>query len=195
MINPNFKAMLTQIDELVSNVLQKGGHDTQGVEIVKVGLSQFLMYLSASDGKIEWSEADNISQYLGLNITPEAVNQFIREQNIYSTKFEQTVPLAFQVLVEADNLLWDNGSRETCSADMLLNLYKAIGEELINADNDVNDTEMQDYTIYINMLSNYIMQNDKFKQQGSVYTGLHKNTGNNSVDAPVKSGVSAPRKR
>lgn len=195
MINQNLKTLLAKVDELVSNILQNSGHDTQNVEIAKMGVVQFMMYLSASDGKIEWSEADNISQYLGLSITPEAVNKFIREQNIYSTKFEETVPLAFQALVNADNLLWDNGSRETCSADMLLNLYKAIGEELIKADNDVNDAEMQDYNIYINMLSNYIMQNDKFKQQGGVYTGLHKNTGENSVDAPVKSGVSAPRKR
>lgn len=195
MINQNLKTLLAKVDELVSNILQNSGHDTKNVEIAKMGVVQFMMYLSASDGKIEWSEADNISQYLGLSITPEAVNKFIREQNIYSTKFEETVPLAFQALVNADNLLWDNGSRETCSADMLLNLYKAIGEELIKADNDVNDSEMQDYNIYINMLSNYIMQNDKFKQQGGVYTGLHKNTGENSVDAPVKSGVSAPRKR
>ena len=44
-------------------------------------------------------------------------------------------------------------------------------------------------------LENYINQNDKFKQNGAIYTGLTKNKGGLGVDAPIKSGVSAPRKR
>lgn len=195
MINPKYKAVLNQIDDLLSDIFKKTGNDLGDTKIARLNLAQFMMYLSASDGKIEWSEVDNISKYLDVDLTPEAVNKFIREQNIYSTKFEQEVPVALQALVSADNLLWDNGKRDTCSAEMLLTLYKAVGIELINTDGDVDDNEKQDYNIYIDMLSNYVMANDKFKQQGGVYTGLQKNTGNDSVDAPIKSGVSAPRKR
>lgn len=195
MVNPQLRVLAEKLGELVDNVFQKAGADAHDGQVAKFELAQFMMYLSASDGKIEWSEVNNISQYLGLNLTPEAVNKLIRDNNIYSTEFEQKVPLSFQAVVNADNVLWDNGERETCAADMMLTLYKAVGDELIKADNDVDTNEQQDFSIYINMLENYINQNDKFKQNGGIYTGLKKNTGSSGVDAPIKSGVSAPRKR
>ena len=194
MINQELKELFNNVSGLIDNALKMAGLDEGQGKLARVDLAEFLMYLSASDGKIEWSEASNISEYLGMDLPPEGINQFIRENNIYSTEFEQKVPLSFQILVDADNMLWDNGKRNTCAADILLKIYKMTGEELIKADDDIDDNEMQDYQIYIDMLTNYIMQNDKFKQQGGVYTGLQKNTGN-SVDAPIKSGVAAPRKR
>ena len=103
------------------------------------------------------------------------MNGVIREQNIYSTEFEQKIPLTFQVVVKCDNLLWDNGKRSECSADLALKLYKAAGEELLATDGNVDANERQDFNIYINMLKNYINQNDKFKQNGAIYTGLTKN--------------------
>ncbi|MDD6685880.1 MAG: hypothetical protein PUE47_08900 [Lachnospiraceae bacterium] len=195
MINPQLKMLAEKFGELVDDVFQNAGADAHDGQVAKFELAQFMMYLSASDGKIEWSEVNNISQYLGLNLTPEAVNQLIREGNIYSTEFEQKVPLSFQAVVNADNVLWDNGERETCTADMLLNLYKAVGEELIKADNDVDNNEQQDFNIYITMLDNYINDNDKYKKNGCVYTGIKKGTGSSGIDIPLKSGVSAPRKR
>lgn len=59
------------------------------------------MYLSASDGKIEWNEANNIAEYLEMPATPEVVNGVIREQNIYSTEFEKKYPSLFRWLLSA----------------------------------------------------------------------------------------------
>lgn len=197
MINPQLKLMVDKLSDLIDTILEKGGADISEIrgKALKIDLARYMMYLSASDGKIEWSEANNISQYLEMNLPPEAVNQLIRNNNIYSTDFEQEVPGSCKAIVSADNALWDNGDRETCGADLLLTVYKAVGEELIKADNDVDDNEKQDYTIYINTLENYINGNDKFKMGGGVYTGLKKNSSGSRVDAPMKSGVSAPRKR
>ena len=80
-------------------------------------------------------------------------------------------------------------SSDVCSSDL------AAGEELLATDGNVDANERQDFNIYINMLENYINQNDKFKQNGAIYTGLTKNQGGLGVDAPIKSGVPAPRKR
>lgn len=195
MVNQQLKVTVNEMGHLVDIALKKVGVEADGMQVAKVELAEFLMYLSASDGKIEWNEANNIAEYLEMPATPEVVNGVIREQNIYSTEFEQKIPLTFQVVVKCDNLLWDNGKRSECSADLALKLYKAVGEELLATDGNVDANERQDFNIYINMLENYINQNDKFKQNGAIYTGLTKNQGGLGVDAPIKSGVSAPRKR
>lgn len=195
MVNQQLKMTVNEMGHLVDIALKKVGVEADGMQVAKVELAEFLMYLSASDGKIEWNEANNIAEYLEMPATPEVVNGVIREQNIYSTEFEQKIPLTFQVVVKCDNLLWDNGKRSECSADLALKLYKAVGEELLATDGNVDANERQDFNIYINMLENYINQNDKFKQNGAIYTGLTKNQGGLVVDAPIKSGVSAPRKR
>lgn len=195
MVNQQLKVAVNEMGHLVDIALKQVGVEADGMQVAKVELAEFLMYLSASDGKIEWNEANNIAEYLEMPATPEVVNGVIREQNIYSTEFEKKIPLTFQVVVKCDNLLWDNGKRSECSADLALKLYKAEGEELLATDGNVDANERQDFNIYINMLENYINQNDKFKQNGAIYTGLTKNQGGLGVDAPIKSGVPAPRKR
>lgn len=41
------------------------------------------------------------------NFTTDEIHQFIVENKIYSTKFEETVPLSMKVFVRADNAIYD----------------------------------------------------------------------------------------
>lgn len=53
-----------------------------------------LMYLSAADGKIAWQESAFIRDYMEYNLTTDEIHQFIVEEQIYSTEFEEKVPLS-----------------------------------------------------------------------------------------------------
>jgi len=196
MINYKLKELLENFSGVVGDVIKNMDLDIDEPEKLAVNeLIAYMMYLSASAGKIQWSEERNISEYMDMKISPENINKILRDTDIYSTEFEQRVPISLRSVVHADSTLWDNGDRDTCLAEGLLFLYQQIGQELIESDSNVDEAEKSDYKTYINMMTDYIMEHDKFKLDEGVSTGLKKNSGNNYVDAPTKSGVSAPRKK
>ncbi len=160
----------------------------------RIEMGMFMMYLSASDGQISWDEASIISDICELDLSPNDLGRFIREFNIYSTEFEQTVPVTFRMVVQADNDMFaseidSSGSEAMLGTEAMLGAYKAIGEALIKSDGDVDVDEVNDYKIYINMLEEY---RDKNCGASGGATGFVKK--GSSVSAPAKGGVIAPKK-
>lgn len=190
--------MVERLKELVDNMCiasakvgEMGGLEPEKVKTVaRMELGMFMMYLSASDGEISWDEAKLISQICDLNLTPTTMGDFIRENNIYSTEFEQKVPITLQLMVTADNKLLEAGN-ETSGSDALISTYETVGKCLINVDGTVDDNEAVDYRIYTQMLAEYRDKN--YKGANSSATGFTKNKGT-STSVPTKSGVAAPRK-
>lgn len=185
-----------QLKELVDNLCD--AIDTLGAntslpdgtgKAARMEMGMFMMYLSASDGQISWDEAKIISDICELNLSPNDLGKFIRENNIYSTEFEQKVPVTLQIMVQADNALLAAGNN-TSGSKAMIGTYKAVGEALIKSDGDVDDNEVNDYKIYINMLEEYRDNNYNGASGGA--TGFVKKGG--SVSAPTKGGVIAPKK-
>lgn len=190
MINMEIKNLIDTMASGIAQTIRTYDLSIQDPEkLVKSELAAYMMYLSASDGKITWNEANIISEYIDVSVTPQKINAVLHEENIYSTKFEKHVPASFGMTVTADNILWDLGKRGLCAADVLLLIYKKVGKEIIYADGDADDNEIADYQTYIGMLTDYILENDRYKTNGGVYTGLKKDTGTDSGE-----GISAPRK-
>lgn len=185
----NLLDLTTQMfDSLASAVGLEG--DVGKVARFEVG--KFMMYLSASDGEIKWSEASAISTLCEMNLSPDTIGEFIRENNIYSIEFEKTVPVTLQLIVKADNILLENNMLEEDidGPKLLIDLYKYAADCFIGYDGDVDVNEENDKHIYISMMENYINENSS-RRKSSVL-GFSKNSGNDS--APVKSGVTAPKK-
>ncbi len=160
-------------------------------QAAKIELAQVLMYLSASDGEIKWAEASFISYVCGINLTPDTMANFIRENDIYSVRFEKSVPAVFKVAVTLDNMIVANGLDIQDISALLIETYKGVGRALMQADNDVDDNENNDLFIYLDMLEDYANSNSDRRKKS--VTGFTKNTG--PVKVPPKSGVSAPQKR
>lgn len=152
-------------------------------------LSLFLMYLSASDGEIKLSEATAISDLCGINLTPQQLATIIRENDIYSTEFENKAPICLRIAVVIDNYLYENhlfallGADDVDLAMALITAYKAAAVYLIKADNDIDNNELSDMQIYVNMLEDYYNENSS-RCKVSV-SGFTKNM----------SGVSVPPKK
>ena len=120
-------------------------------DIVRMELGMFMMYLSASDGTIKWDEAHLISDMCNLDLTPNNIGDFIRKNNIYSTEFEQKLPVTFELMVKVDNALYDAGRSDLSVSDSLLDTYKALGQAIIQSDREVDDNEVKDYKIFISI--------------------------------------------
>lgn len=78
-----------QLKELVDNLCD--AIDTLGAntslpdgtgKAARMEMGMFMMYLSASDGQISWDEAKIISDICELNLSPNDLGKFIRENNI-----------------------------------------------------------------------------------------------------------------
>lgn len=139
-------------------------------ECIKAELITYLMYLSAADGTIAWQEARFIRDYMEYDFTIEEINQLIVKKQIYSTKFEEKVPLSIQVLVKSDNMIYDAGLDVGVFNDLSLSgslylVFEELGNEFIACDGEVSDNEIRDLTKYLNMLKNYINSEIKDKNK------------------------------
>ena len=185
MNHSELKELVDNMCDIVEQVGTQGGLNEGVGNAARMELGMFMMYLSASDGTIEWEEADFISEMCNLNLNPNNVADFIRENNIYSTEFETKVPITFQIMVKADNELKKLGIDKSGS-EILLQTYKIVGKILVDVDDDIDDNEASDYTIYINMLERY---RDANLLGGSGVSGFTKN-GSSSVSVPSTIGSS-----
>jgi hypothetical protein len=195
MVNPQLKHLVDVMCGIMESFGKDHGLDSGVGDAAKFELASFMMYLSASDGTIRWEEASVISELCDLALTPETLGDFIRKHNIYSTEFEKKVPLSFQMMVDLDNAIIKAGVSpdEATGSSGLLDVYKAVGGELIQSDGDIHDNEVSDYNTYIEMLEEYRAKN--FIGDESKTTGFVKNSGASSVSAPPKTGsVEAPKK-
>lgn len=188
------KNLINSLVKVMHTVGEIAGFDdpSDAANGVKVEIAMFLMYLSASDGEIKWEEASTISELCDLNLTPQSLSDFIRENNIYSTEFENKVPISLKLLVTVDNQIVENNMENEVDAgyDTLINAYYEIAKVFMASDDDVDINEKNDCNIYLDMMRNYVKQNS-IRGKKSV-SGFVKNTG--GVSAPTKSGVSAPKK-
>lgn len=187
------KKLIDSLASAVDNIGSLVGVEEVSGKAVKLEMAMFMMYLSASDGEIGWSEASMISDLCEVNLTPQNVGKIIRENNIYSTEFESRVPITLKIVITMDNKLLEMGMGDDLPdvPTVVVDTYKAVAETLINADGDADDSEQTDCHIYLDMLEDYV-NNNSVRRKASV-SGFKKNSG--SVSAPTKSGVSAPKKK
>lgn len=160
-------------------------------DAVRMEIAMFMMYLSASDGIIQWDEAKAIGEICGLgSLTPSKLGGFIRDNKIYTTEFENKVPLSLTIMVKVDNVLSENEDFDTdaSASAALISTYKTVGQALILSDGDADENEINDYNIYIGMMEKYREENYVGAQNSA--SGFSKN----GVVAPNKGGVIAPKK-
>ena len=145
------------LDEGPFGLAQNTDSDTTLKKCIQVELCSYLMYLSAADGKIAWQEASFIRDYLDYDLTVDDIHQIIIENEIYSTEFEEKVPLSMKVLVNVDNALYKaNGYNDQLGSELLLTLFEGLGKEFLVCNADVSENEIRDLSIYLTMLRNYI---------------------------------------
>jgi surface protein len=141
------------------------------IKTTRLELGQFAMYLSASDGTVGEEEAKFISDVMTIDMTPNQIGAYIRENNIYSTQFEQTVPTMFDLFVKTEKMLRLLNNPNASIAHLILPLYEATGETLTYIDCQQSENEKTDYEIYINMLKRHL---DTELGTGSAAAGFTK---------------------
>ena len=168
---------------LIKDAIDKYGDDLEVsgedfYKVLKTELAFFMMYLSASDGEIKREEAELISNVWDTALMPSKIVDFIERNNIYSTEFENKVPISFRTVIKLDNELESNGLKATLT-DSLLSVYILAGKGIVHVDGDNCDheNELTDYNIYIDMLKEYRDNNLISPMGKDALIGILKNIG------------------
>lgn len=126
----------------------------------------FLSYLSASDGTISDYEAKFIGDYFSYSITANKLKEYIENNHTYTTEFENTVPLTFKLLLKYDNSSFENnGILASSNSEAYIKVFECLGKEFLVCDGEATSDEIENFTIYTNMLKNYKKQNAKFSDK------------------------------
>ena len=157
------KRMLNKIYELCDSfedtplAPRKHGADIDMRKVMFMDLVKYIMYLSASDGRIGQREAEYLADLTDIKMTTSQIREFIEEQNIYSTKFESEAPLILKILVATENLLFANDADlEALASDILVKFFEIVGKELCEIDCEFSTNERSDMNIYLNTMRGYI---------------------------------------
>lgn len=153
----DFKALIEALYDEVDKIGTVIGKKNYHTEVAREMLD-YLMYLAIADAKIEWTEILKIGVYLGItDLNPQNIEVYIKENNIYSEKFENTIPSFFKILADHDNIIYskDSSNKKLLSEIMRL-IYKALGKELVASDGDVNRYEYTCFYVYDNLLNDYL---------------------------------------
>lgn len=129
-------------------------------DVLRLDVAQYLMYLSASDGKIDENEVTVYQVVTGFGDNASKIVDAIKRNKIYSTTFESTVPLSLKTAVEAEyKLLRVTGeSRDVTLPELVVDLFESIGTLLIQADGGVTYNERRDFNIYMDTLRGYMRE-------------------------------------
>ena len=133
-------------------------------EVLQVDIAEFIMYLTASDGRVSIAEVETYRYITGFGgETIESVKNFIEENGIYSYDFESEPPLILKLFLKAENNAILRGLRpqEYSLLDGLEALYEAIGKVVISSDGGISYNERRDYNIYLKTIHDFIEENKR----------------------------------
>ena len=159
--------MDSSIKKIIDSVLDfcevlEGVVDLEEISVkqaVNLDLMQYLLYLSAADGHIADEEAQFIKDYFGWDLKPDEWKRFIQDRHIYSTSFEEKIPVSLTIFVKAYKaaIRINNDFPDIC--DMYIEMFEAVGMYLIASDGNCDKQEMQDWNTYMDNLKSYVADN------------------------------------
>ena len=157
----NIANLCDTIDE--HDLWEKPSHMTITLrEIFQHDVANFIMYLSAADGRLSAEEVQAyrvITGYGGDNV--DTIKKHIEENNIYSMDFESEPPLIMKLLSKAErNAVMCGASFESSVLKLVARFYGLIGQIIISIDGGITYNEKRDYNIIMDTINGFAADHD-----------------------------------
>ncbi len=157
--------LFNQIDRK-TGIMRKAGSDKELANVLKYELSSFLMCLSAADGRISRIEAQMIRDYFGIEFYPIHIKEFIKSNNIGDKHYFDAPPECLRIAVMVDNFMIEKDIRiEKGISEIVVELFKVFGKEMVNADDKVKLEEQNVWSAYITMMMQYVVDKSKLYEK------------------------------
>lgn len=138
-----------------------GEGDIDFEDMFKADVFDYLAYLAASDGVLSLADVTFINEVLGLKFNPGILDRKIKDRNIYSKEFENSVPMSFKLMIAIDNVIDnmdDKPDNMVCDGYkfMLVLLTKHLIAKNGRSMDDAMPTEKENIVIYFSTLQDYM---------------------------------------
>ena len=121
-------------------------------------ITNFIMYLIASDRSINVEEVEVYRRLTGYEDTMDTIKHNIEEGTVLSCEFQSNIPMSLRLLVNATNRLTPH-DLDVDIAHILegyIATFVFVGREIMCADNCVTFQERRDFELYIKNMILYI---------------------------------------
>lgn len=203
----DIKRYLTALGEVLDTVEDRINmpDELSGVslkELFNIELHSYFMYLAAADGKITSSERDFMNTLFSKNMSIQDYVKFVNDNNIYSTDFEDRLPITLRLVVAFDAkmqiLSAITGKSIEPFCPKLMQFYLEAGKAFIACDGDVNPQEIEDLKTYVgkvadslsNLLGSSSKSDDSENDEAVGFIGGKKGGASNRI-----SELSQPTRR
>lgn len=134
-------------------------------------LIMFFLYLSATDGKVSFEEERIINELFENNFSANEYANLIKECNIYSSDFENSIPISIRYSIEFDKMEFSNIS----VTEMIIDFFESSGTALISCDG-ITRNEQYELDNYICKLRNFATQNSTQMLIKTTSNTIHNNS-------------------
>lgn len=160
-MNQTLKTLIDRTQEVCDKIDALNGNNGELKlrDMLAKDFVSYVLYLSASDGKIDEQESKFLYEYFGIKLTPDEMAKYIEDNEIYSVEFEREVPKSLKVFTKFDSVLIEKGVTaitQVFSSELLIIIFRGIGEAMIRIDGEVDGSEIADWQMYIAMLDSYV---------------------------------------
>ena len=139
-------------------------------DITRIEIFQFIAYLAASDDTVKKEETDFINLYFDTEWTPQTLAAYLMANGIHNDGFDKMIPLSLEILVQADNVLIQEGLlRKQTISETLICLYQLLGEMFIKSSPHPTKWEASDLASYMDLLDGFVNENltEKHRNQNT----------------------------
>lgn len=160
-VKKDFDGLCAVFDKLEEiGALDRFSEDISCRDVLRFDVARFLMYLSAADGRIDENEVTVYQVVTGYGDNASEIIDTIKNQQIYSTTFESTVPISLKKAIEAQYKLLRvmEQTQEVTLPELFVDMFERIGTLLIEADGGITYTERRDFNIYMDTLRGYLRE-------------------------------------
>ena len=140
--------------------------------ILQHDIANFIMYLSASDGRLSMEEVQAYRVITGFGGDDfDSIKRHIKENNIYSMDFESEPPLIMKLLSQAERrALLYGADFKSSILDLVVTVYRLIGTVIISIDGGISYSEKRDFGIIMNTIEGYAKDHSITGDSWSIFT-------------------------
>jgi len=131
-------------------------------QVFEYDVASFIMYLSASDGRLSSEEVQAyrvITGFGGDNV--ETIKKHIEENHIYSMDFESEPPLIMKLLSKAErNAIMCGAKFESSILKLMVSFYELVGQIIVTIDGGITYNEKRDFNIIMGTIKGFAEDHD-----------------------------------
>lgn len=154
-----YETLMERTNAITREELIRSKGDVNLVDILKIDILNYLLYLGISDGELQPEEIKYINKLLGYNFDKDGAIRYMQKNHIYSDEFLKKVPASLPYFVRKNvGVEYTLGIQTFDLIELYTATFYNLGRQFIACNHFVCQSEVDALTKYGILLDVYIKQ-------------------------------------